>query len=149
MYRVLATQWRIFRNEKRRDERREVLTVAVMRHRWMLGGRDDRDTEIGDIKVMVWWHLILGGAQHCHLVSYCQHHHHRFTKDRLTNIGCLLNMSYGYISLVVSLSFWSLSKNREFWSNVLMMLGDKRILWLSKNYHRAHFSSGLCILLTF
>ena len=53
MYRVLATQWRIFRNEKRRDERREVLTVAVMRHRSMLGGRDDRDTEIGDIKVMV------------------------------------------------------------------------------------------------
>ena len=97
MYRVLLTQWRIFGNEKRRDERREVLTVAVMWHRWMLGGRDDRDTEIGDTKVMGWWHLILGGAQHCHLVSYCQHH--RFTKDRLTNIGCLLNMSNGFISL--------------------------------------------------
>ena len=113
MYRVLLTQWRIFRNEKRWDERREVLTVAVMWHRWMLGGRDDQTlAEIGDTKVMGWWHLILGGAQHCHLVSYCQHH--RFTKDRLTNIGCLLNMSYGFISLVVSLSFWSLSKTENF-----------------------------------
>lgn len=61
--------------------------------------------EDGDTKVMGWWHLILGGAQHCHLVSYCQHH--RFTKDRLTNIGCLLNM-------VVSLSFRSLSKTENF-----------------------------------
>ena len=71
-------------------EERGVLTVAVMWHRWMLGGRDDTALEIGDTKVMGWWHLILGGAQHCHLVSYCQHHHHHwFTKDRMTNIGCL------------------------------------------------------------
>lgn len=53
-------------------------------------GREDDQTlaEIGDTKVMGWWHLILGGAQHCHPVSYCQHHH-RFTKDEMTNIGCL------------------------------------------------------------